>query len=126
MNMANWQTLIHEQLEKDRAQATSLLQEWVQSPSVQGEERSIQESIASRLAEMGLAVDLWVMEGEELLAHPYFVSPRTVFDSSPNVVGVWKGQGGGRSMVLNGHVDVVPAGDRAQWSESYDPTDDRE
>lgn len=115
--MANWQGLIREQLEKDREQATSLLQEWVQSPSVQGEESSIQESIASRLAQMGLAVDLWVMEGDELLAHPYFVSPRDVFDASPNVVGVWKGQGGGRSMILNGHVDVVPAGDRAQWSE---------
>ena len=117
MKMANWQALIHEQLEKDRMEATALLQEWVQSPSVQGEERSIQESIASRLAELGLAVDLWVMEGEELLAHPYFVSPRTVFDSSPNVVGVWKGQGGGRSIILNGHVDVVPAGDQAQWSD---------
>ncbi|MGG1660384.1 peptidase [Brevibacillus sp. NRS-1366] len=115
--MANWQALIREQLEKDREQATLLLQEWVQSPSVQGEERSIQESIASRLAQMGLAVDLWVMEGEELLAHPYFVSPRDVFDASPNVVGVWKGQGAGRSMILNGHVDVVPAGDRAQWSD---------
>lgn len=117
MDMANWQALIREQLEKDREQATLLLQEWVQSPSVQGEERSIQESIASRLAQMGLAVDLWVMEGEELLAHPYFVSPRDVFDASPNVVGVWKGQGAGRSMILNGHVDVVPAGDRAQWSD---------
>lgn len=115
--MANWQTLIREQLEKDRDEATALLQAWVTNPSVQGEEESIQESIAKTLASMGLDVDLWVMEGEELLSHPYFVSPRTVFTGSPNVVGVWKGAGEGRSLILNGHVDVVPAGDRAQWSD---------
>jgi len=115
--MANWQSLIHEQLEKDRDEAVALLQEWVKNPSVQGEEKSMQESIAKTLADMGLDVDLWVMEGDGLLKHPYFVSPRQAFDVSPNVVGVWKGAGDGRSIILNGHVDVVPAGDRAQWSE---------
>lgn len=117
--MANWQTLIREQIAKEKAAATELLQSWVREASVQGKERSIQESIAETLHAMGLEVDLWVMEGDELLQHPYFVSPRTAFADSPNVVGVWKGTGGGRSIILNGHVDVVPAGDPAQWS--HDP-----
>ncbi|CAJ1003197.1 MULTISPECIES: peptidase [Brevibacillus] len=117
--MANWQTLIREQIAKEKEAATKLLQAWVREASVQGNERSIQESIAKTLHAMGLEVDLWVMEGDELLKHPYFVSPRTVFADSPNVVGVWKGTGGGRSIILNGHVDVVPAGDPAQWS--HDP-----
>lgn len=73
--MANWQALIREQLEKDREASVKLLQEWVQSPSVQGAEEAIQKSIADHLAKMGLSVDLWVMEGEELVSHPYFVSP---------------------------------------------------
>ncbi|MDF2682844.1 MAG: acetylornithine deacetylase [Brevibacillus sp.] len=115
--MENWQSLIREQLEKDREAATALLQGWVKDPSIQGDEESIQESIAKTLASMGLDVDLWVMEGEELLQHPYFVSPRQEFAGSPNVVGVWKGAGEGRSIILNGHVDVVPAGDHAQWSD---------
>ncbi|WP_431809204.1 peptidase [Brevibacillus agri] len=115
--MANWQALIREQLEKDREASVKLLQEWVQSPSVQGAEEFIQKSIAELLAKMGLDVDLWVMAGEELVSHPYFVSPRQTFEGSPNVVGVWKGAGDGRSLILNGHVDVVPAGDYAQWSD---------
>jgi acetylornithine deacetylase len=119
VTMANWQTLIREQIAKEKEAATKLLQAWVREASVQGNERSIQESIAKTLHAMGLEVDLWVMEGDELLKHPYFVSPRTVFADSPNVVGVWKGTGGGRSIILNGHVDVVPAGDPAQWS--HDP-----
>ena len=32
-----------------------------------------------------------------------------------NAVGVLKGAGGGRSLIYNGHVDVVPPGDPANW-----------
>jgi len=113
-----WQERIRAQIAQERGATVALLQEWVQERSVQGEERSIQEKIAAHLTAMGLEVDMWVMEGEELLNHPYFVSPRNQFANSPNVVGVWKGTGGGRSMILNGHVDVVPAGDEKQWEAS--------
>jgi acetylornithine deacetylase len=116
---SNWKERIHAQLEQEREDATRLLQEWVREGSVQGQERSIQEKIARHLAAMGLEVDMWVMEGDELLKHPYFVSPRHTFAESPNVVAVWKGTGGGRSIILNGHVDVVPAGDERQWT--HDP-----
>lgn len=37
-----------------------------------------------------------------------------------NAVGVLKGLGGGRSLIFNGHVDVVPPGDPAAWT-SGDP-----
>ena len=52
-----------------------------------------------------------------LRAHPYFCSPRNRFTGSPNVVGVMKGAGGGRSILLNGHMDVVPEGNRNQWQD---------
>jgi len=41
------------------------------------------------------------------------------FKNRPNVVGVLKGSGGGRSLLLNGHVDVVPPGPREKWT--HDP-----
>ena len=37
-----------------------------------------------------------------------------------NAVGVLRGSGGGRSLIFNGHVDVVPPGDPANWT-SGDP-----
>lgn len=114
----NWQERIDAQIALEREATISLLQDWVKEQSEQGKERSIQEKIAARLSEMGLDVDMWVMEGDELLCHPYFVSPRNSFAESPNVVGVWKGTGGGRSIILNGHVDVVPAGDEKQWDDA--------
>lgn len=39
-----------------------------------------------------------------------------VFPDRPNVVGVLKGTGGGRSIMLNGHIDVVPPGDLKSWT----------
>jgi acetylornithine deacetylase len=45
-----------------------------------------------------------------------------VFGAEPgreNAVGVRRGTGGGRSLILNGHVDVVPSGDAEQWR--HDP-----
>ncbi|MGE5702294.1 MAG: peptidase [Clostridia bacterium] len=114
-DLAGWKEKIWQQLEKNREQSVALLQSWVREASVQGEEASVQELVAKKLTEMGFTVDTWVMGGEELLSHPYFVSPRTQFEGSPNVVGVLKGSGGGRSIILNGHVDVVPAGDLKQW-----------
>ena len=41
-----------------------------------------------------------------------------VFPDRPNLTGSWAGSDE-RSMVINGHVDVVPEGDRRQWS--HDP-----
>lgn len=110
---------IHQWMEGNRDEVTRFLQKIVQADSTQGNERQAQEIVAERLHEMGLKVDVWEPDGEELKKHPYFYSPRDRFEGSPNVVGVWKGSGAGRSIILNGHIDVVPAGDREQWE--HDP-----
>ena len=41
------------------------------------------------------------------------------YKGRPNVVGTWKGTGGGRSLILNGHVDAVTVGDPGRWD--HDP-----
>ena len=45
--------------------------------------------------------------------------PGLDYTDRPNVVAVRRGTGGGRSLVLNGHMDVVAAGDPAAWR--HDP-----
>ncbi|GAA4710735.1 peptidase [Brevibacillus fulvus] len=112
-----WSEKIHKQLARKQAAATELLQGWVREQTVQGNERGLQEQLACYLQKLGLEVDLWYMDGKELSQHPYFVSPRLDFSESPNLAAVWKGTGGGRSLILNGHVDVVPIGDRLQWKQ---------
>jgi acetylornithine deacetylase len=108
--LSNW-------LSKEYENAVRFLQETVQEASTTGNESGVQQLIARKLEEIGLEVDMWYPDGEELSKHPYFCASRTDFSSSPNVVGIWRGTGNGRSLVLNGHIDVVPEGDVNQWNE---------
>ncbi len=73
--------------------------------------------VAEKLREMKLDVDVWEPTGEELFGHKFFCSTRSDFVGSPNVVGVLKGAGGGKSMILNAHIDVVPEGEAARWDD---------
>lgn len=106
---------IHEWMRLHREEGTRLLQSLVRIASTPGNEKDAQVLVAVKLHEMNLEIDLWEPDGELLEAHPYFYSPRNRFAGSPNVVGILKGAGGGRSIILNGHMDVVPEGDPAHW-----------
>ena len=70
--------------------------------------------MADRLQSLGLDVDCWTIDMAALAAHPSFSMevPRT---SGLGVVGAF-GDGEGRTLIFNGHVDVVPIGDAAQWT----------
>lgn len=91
------------------------LQELLRIPSVTGEEGPIQEFIAQELKKMQLEVDVFEPSLEELRTHPGFVEVTRDYQGRPNVVGILKGAGGGKSLLLNGHVDVIPAGDPESW-----------
>ncbi|WLR49663.1 peptidase [Bacillus tianshenii] len=106
---------IQQWLQANRQSGIELLQAFVQADSVQGNEEEVQRLVLKKLEQLGLEIDTWEPDGEKLQKHPYFASNRTDFSGSPNVVGVMKGSGEGRSIVLNGHIDVVPAGDLEQW-----------
>ncbi|WP_437180050.1 peptidase [Paenibacillus andongensis] len=114
---AGLQKQIHEWMRLHREEGTCFLQKMVRIPSTQGNEKEAQNLIAEKFRELKLDVDVWEPDGVALETHPYFCSPRNRFTGSPNVVGVMKGAGGGRSILLNGHIDVVPEGNREQWQD---------
>src|SRR5690625_1888883 len=93
------------------------LQELVQLKSTQGKEKAVQQKVADLIKTLNFSVHMWDLDGERLKKHPYFYSNRQDFTNSPNVVGVLKGTGDGQSIILNGHVDVVPEGDYEQWTD---------
>jgi len=106
---------IHEWLQGYREEGTKLLQRLVQADSTQGNEAEAQAVVIETLKELEMTIDRWAPDEEEVRKHPYFASSRENFRGSPNVVGVQQGTGEGRSIIFNGHIDVVPAGDRTQW-----------
>lgn len=93
----------------------SFLQNTVQIPSVTGNEGPIQGFLAHYLSGMGLRVDKFVPPLEELCTHPAYVKEAEPYEGRPNVVAVLEGTGGGRSLLFNGHVDVIPEGARENW-----------
>ncbi len=67
------------------------------------------------MQEFGLEVDVWVPAVDDLAPYAEHVGEFETLSGRPNVVGVWRGSGGGRSMILNGHIDTVEPGARDQW-----------
>ena len=90
--------------------------ELIAIPSLGGQETAVQESVAAKMKQIGLDVDVWELDFDQLRQHPAF-GIEIEREHALGVVGVMGGAGGdeGRSLILNGHVDVVPAGEMANW-----------
>jgi len=91
------------------------LRELIAIRSLGGEEDAAQAFVADRIAREGLRVDRWRFPIDPLRAHPHF-SMEVERTAGEGVVGTLPGKGGGRSLILNGHVDVVPVGDEGNWT----------
>ncbi|HEY0791126.1 MAG TPA: ArgE/DapE family deacylase [Chthoniobacterales bacterium] len=82
-------------------------------------ERLCQEYLERRLAHAGFNTDLWEPDATALLqkyrGRPGAQQGRD-FTGRPNLAGTLKGLGGGRSILLTGHIDVVPAGEPSHWN----------
>jgi acetylornithine deacetylase len=102
------------------ADLSVFLQKLVQAASLPDHEQAAQDLVAEKLRSLGLDVDIVPSRFDELREHPAFGDDGFSPDARINVVGRWHGTqtGEGRSLILNGHVDVVPAGDLSLWDDS--------
>jgi acetylornithine deacetylase len=80
-----------------------------------GDEAALQTLLADRLAGAGAAVDLWVPD-PSVVAGSRQVPDGFDFAGRPQLAARFAAGGGGRSLLFNGHIDVVPAGDRDAWT----------
>jgi acetylornithine deacetylase len=103
-------------VESRRDDAVGLLRDLVRVPSVTGEEGAVQEIVERAFRERGLSVDRWEATPEEIGPYREHVGEQKAYSERPNVVGVRAGGGGGRSILLNAHVDTVEGGDPRAWT----------
>lgn len=74
-----------------------------------GNEGPAQEFIASECRSLGLEVDVFSPEElPNIRDHGSWLSGRDYANDRTDVVARWKGNGGGRSLLLSGHSDVAP------------------
>ena len=100
------------------ALADELLQ-LVRVPSVTGHEGPVQDVVERLFRDRGLTIDRWEATPDEIAPYLGHVGEQSGYAGRPNIVGRRDGTGGGRSILLNAHVDTVDPGERAAWS--HDP-----
>ena len=94
----------------------ALLQRLVSVPSIVGSEGPCQTDVAEIMRGCCDAVDVWEPDPSWLDQHPAYFHRGTTFAGRPNVVGTVRGRGGGRSLILNAHADVVDPGPVEAWT----------
>lgn len=102
---------------------TDFLCELTSHPSTRGAEQSAQAFMADELATRGYRIDRWQIDVDEIRHLPGFSPCQGPYVDAVNVVGTHRSRSQqGRSLILNGHVDVVPAGPLDMWdSPPFEP-----
>lgn len=97
-----------------------LLSTLVRAPSVTGTdvEHDVLALTAQWLHRQGLEVDHWPVDLDSLKADPDFPGLEAPRSEAWGLVGRLPGRGDGATLMFNGHVDVVPAGQRSSWPDS--------
>lgn len=83
-----------------------------------GNEAAGQMIMKAKLQSLDFLIDEFEVEDEKIKKYPganlgHFNKGR------PNIVGTLRGTGQGRSLILNGHIDTMPYGNKADWD--HDP-----
>jgi acetylornithine deacetylase len=106
-----------QQLEESVPDMIGMAVSLVQIPSVSGTdaENEAQAAIAASMAGDGLDVDHWQIDLADTVAHPDFPGMEVERTEAWGLVGRLPGSGDGATLMLNGHIDVVPTGDAQAW-----------
>ena len=107
-----------EMIDANHDKAIKFLQTMISIPSVTGDEKKIQTYLSDYMTKLGLKVDMWESDWDALKTHPGYIPVDRGYEDRPNIVATWKGTGGGRSLLLNGHTDVIPVGNGEGWSDN--------
>src|SRR5262245_47585150 len=113
---------ICEEIERRRAELVALASDLIAFDTTAREvgdpardEAALQQFLAERLRAAGAEIDLWEPDADELQGKP-LVPPGLDFAGRPQLVARLPGRGGGRSLLLNGHIDVVSAEPLDLWT----------
>jgi acetylornithine deacetylase len=79
------------------------------------QEAELQRYLAERLERAGAEIDLFEPDAAAMAGRP-LVPPGLEFAGRPQLIATLRGDGGGCSLVFNGHIDAVSAEPREQWT----------
>ncbi len=97
----------------------AFLADLVRERSVLGDESGVQDRVQRELDALGLAVDRFEIDHDAIRDRPGYSPADWSYAGRGDVRATIPGTGGGRSLLLNAHVDVVPSTPDAHWT--HDP-----
>src|SRR6266480_415190 len=110
----------------DEQRLIDALRDLLRIQSLTGQEATAQRWLGQHMRQLGLEVDLWTIDVASLQKHSQFPGIEVDRNKSEalGLVGMWQSIGGrerskDKRFVFNGHIDVVPEGDHANWK--YNP-----
>ena len=109
-------TAAWEAFDRRHGEHVASLQEFVRIPSARGEELAAQQWMARRMRDLGLDVEMIECDPDALARYPTWSPTDWSYENRPNVAGRWPGVGGGRSLILNAHVDTTSPEPVELWS----------
>jgi acetylornithine deacetylase len=114
----DWAPRVLDAVDADGDAMVEALGDLVRTPSVTGTdaEHDAQAALAAALSSDGLEVDHWALPLEDLVADPAFPGMEVPRHEAWGLVGRLPGASEGATLMLNGHIDVVPPGDLGAWA----------
>ena len=120
MKNENQELMVLDWIKDNQNEMITLLQDLVRIPSVSGEELAVQKRLYQELESMDLQPGMFYPDEKELRKQKDFFETTSFakygYEDRPNIGGLLKGTGGGRSMCLSGHIDVVSPEPLDQWT----------
>ena len=99
------------------AEQVVLTQQMVRLASTRGQEATVQDLVYRLLRDRGYAMERFAMDPESLAGHAGAGAWSEDHSTAPLVVGTHRPRSEtGRSLILQAHVDVVPAGPSEMWT----------
>jgi len=106
-------------VENCREELFDLLSRLVRIPSVVGSEGKAQQMIRRLYREAGLKTIRFQADLEKVREHEAFIESSLPYRNRPNIIGIKPGDKNSKSLILNGHIDVVSPEPINQWT--HDP-----
>jgi acetylornithine deacetylase len=115
---------IKDAVEDGFAAQLELTQALMRFPSLRGEEHACQDFVFREMKRRGLAMERFAMDRAAISRHPGAGAFSSQHSQAPIVVGIHRPRAEtGRSLILQGHVDVVPTGPVDMWTyPPFEPT----
>jgi acetylornithine deacetylase len=115
MNQNEIQQKVCQLIESEREEIIQVLKRLVQFPTQTGQETDGQRYMQSLYSNLGLKVIPLEANYEKVRQHKAFVNSGWGFKGRPNIIGILEGKPSAKSLILNGHIDVVPPEPIEEW-----------